>query len=265
MAELRIGTSGYDYPEWKGPFYPSDLDRADFLGFYSGRFSTVELNFSYYRMPTAAQLSGLLKRSGGGMDFSIKAHESLTHRVDPAAWRDAALEYARSLDPLVGAGRLTAVLFQFPFSFHYTPERRRYLDRLLAELHELPAVVEFRNTEWLNTRVFDALRKRGVGFCSVDAPQLKGLPASIDIVTSPLAYIRFHGRNEQNWWGSDAAARFDYLYTGEELRGWVGRIVSMLRSAQAIRIYFNNHPRGQAAANAVMLRELLGAEGLNPR
>ena len=145
-------------------------------------------------------------------------------------------------DSLAEAGRLTAVLFQFPFSFHYTPENRRYLDRLLAELHELPRVVEFRNAEWLNTRVFDALRERGVGFCSVDAPQLKGLPASVDIVTSPLAYIRFHGRNEQTWWGSGAAARFDYRYNGDELKSWVGRIVSMLRGARVMRIYFNNHP-----------------------
>ncbi len=264
MAELRIGTSGYDYPDWKGPFYPSDLDRADFLGFYSSRFSTVELNFSYYRMPTRAQLAGLLKRSGGGLDFSIKAHGSLTHKVDTAAWKGAAHEYAESLAPLAEAGRLTAVLFQFPFSFHYTPENRRYLDYLLAELHELPRVVEFRNAEWLNTRVFDALRERGVGFCAVDAPQLKGLPAAIDIVTSSLAYLRFHGRNELNWWGSDAAARFNYLYSSDELKSWVGRLASMLRSAEIMRVYFNNHPYGQAARNAAMLTQLLRAEGMGP-
>jgi uncharacterized protein YecE (DUF72 family) len=265
MADLRIGTSGYDYVDWKGPFYPADLDRAEFLGFYSGRFTTVELNFSYYRMPTRSQLAGILRRGEGGIDFSIKAHESLTHRVDPAAWKEAARTYAHSLAPLQDAGKLSAVLFQFPFSFHYTPDNRRHLDRLLAELHELPRVVEFRNAEWLNTRVFDALRERGVAFCSVDEPQLKGLPAALDIVTSPLAYIRFHGRNEKNWWGSDAAARFDYLYNDDELKGWAGRIVSMLKSAQAMRVYFNNHRRGQAAANAATLKTILAAEGIGAR
>jgi len=86
-----------------------------------------------------------------------------------------------------------------------------------------------------------------------------------NFIPTSLAYIRFHGRNEQNWWGSGAAGRFNYLYSGDELKGWVGRIVSMLRSAQVLRIYFNNHPRGQSATNAAMLKELLGAEGLNPQ
>jgi uncharacterized protein YecE (DUF72 family) len=263
MAEVRIGTSGYDYLDWREVFYPPGVERQFFLHHYSAHFSTVELNFSYYRMPTQKQLSAILHKAGDALDFSIKAHESLTHKVDPAAWKDAAHAYRGALLPLLEAERLAAVLFQFPYSFHYTPENRQYLDRLLREMRELPAVVEFRNAEWLNNRVFDALRERNAGFCSVDAPQLKGLPPSLDIVTSPIAYVRFHGRNEKNWWGSDAAARFDYLYGEDELRGWIARLKGMMAGARRMRIYFNNHRRGQAPANALMLKRLLAGEGVS--
>jgi uncharacterized protein YecE (DUF72 family) len=263
MTDIKIGTSGYDYLDWKEAFYPADVERARFLSYYCTRFSTVELNFSYYRMPTAQQLAGILSKSEGAVDFSIKAHESLTHKIVPATWKESAGAYRRSLDPLLAAGKLSAVLCQFPFSFHYTPENRHYLDTLIRELHELPLVVEFRNAEWLNNRVFDALRERNTAYCSVDEPQLKGLPPSLDIVTGPLAYVRFHGRNAQNWWGSDAAARFDYLYNEDELRGWVPRLKSMMKISQKMRIYFNNHRRGQAPANAAMLKEILKEEGID--
>lgn len=261
MAELRIGTSGYDYLDWRESFYPAGTNRRDFLAFYGTRFSTLELNFSYYRLPEARQIAGLLERSGPAMDFSIKAHESLTHRVDPASWKDVLLAYRRGIEPLAESGRLAAVLLQFPFSFHYTPDNRRYLDRLLAEMKGLPLAVEFRTAEWQNNRVFDALRKRSVAVCSVDEPRLKGLPPPLDIVTAPLAYVRFHGRNDAAWWGSDSAARFDYLYSAAELGGWVDRILGMMATAEKVRVYFNNHRRGQAPANALLLRQLFAEAG----
>ena len=146
---------------------------------------TLELNFSYYRIPTKEQLRGILERSHRRIDMTIKGHQSMTHKVDPHTWQDATTEFTRALEPLIEAEKLAAVLLQFPFSFHYTPENRQYLDRLIRQMHMVPLVVEFRNAEWLNKRVFDALREREVGFCSVDAPRLKGLPSPLDIVTSP--------------------------------------------------------------------------------
>ena len=257
MKDIRIGTSGYDYTDWQGNFYPAGLKRQEFLEFYSRQFTTLELNFSYYRMPTAEQLKGFAERTDPGMDISLKAHRTMTHEVDSSTWRQAAGEFARSLEPLLEAQRLAAVLLQFPFSFHYTTENRQYLDKLIRELNSLPLVVEFRSIEWQNKRVLDALRERSVGFCSVDTPPLKGLPVPLDIVTSSMAYVRFHGRNEKTWWGSDSAARFDYLYSEEELQPWIERLMSMLAAADKIRVYFNNHRRGQAPANAAMLNRLL--------
>jgi uncharacterized protein YecE (DUF72 family) len=262
MCEIKVGTSGYDYLEWIGPFYPKDLEHDGFLPFYARNFSTVELNYSYYRMPTATQLSRLAEKAGPGLVFSVKAHESLTHSVDPAAWKAAAGEFRAAVRPLEAAKRLGAVLLQFPYSFHYEPNNRRYLDSLVKELSELPLVIEFRNQAWYNNRVIDSFRSRSVALASMDMPALKGLPPLMDLVTSPLAYVRFHGRNGETWWGSDAASRYDYLYSPEELAAWVERVKGMTSKADRVLIYFNNHQRGQAVENARTFKGLLDAAGL---
>lgn len=263
-CELRVGTSGFDYPEWRGVFYPPDLERKQFLSWYTGQFDTIELNFSYYRMPEEAQLRGFLAKAGADCLFSIKAHQSLTHEIVPDGWEDSLAEYRAALLPLVNAQRLGAVLFQFPQSFHYEPDRRKYLDALLKKAEGLPLVVEFRNHDWYNNRVFDALRERGVALAAIDLPDLPNLPPPMDLVTAPLAYIRLHGRNAENWWGSDAAARYDYFYKEEELHSWALRLKAMASRAKRILIYFNNHWRGQAPQNAVTLKALLKREELLP-
>lgn len=262
-CEIRVGTSGFDYPEWKGVFYPADLERKQFLSWYADRFDTVELNFSYYRMPDERQLHAFLGKAGACL-FSIKAHQSLTHEIVDGEWANSLAAFRAALFPLENAGRLGAVLFQFPQSFHYEPARRKYLDALLRKAEGLPSVVEFRNHEWYNNRVFDALRERGVALAAVDLPDLPGLPPATDLVTAPLSYVRFHGRNAGNWWGSDAAARYDYHYNTEELRAWVLRLKAMEPRARRILVYFNNHWRGQAPDNAATLKSLLRQEGLLP-
>ncbi|MGO8693440.1 MAG: DUF72 domain-containing protein [Rectinemataceae bacterium] len=256
-CEIRVGTSGYDYPEWKASFYPQGLHRAAFLPFYAARFDTVELNFSYYGMPRSDRLVKLLEASGSSCLFSIKGHRSFTHEVDPACWRASLAEYRSSLAPLLTAGRLGAVLLEFPSSFRYEPERRRYLDELLRELGGLPAVVEFRSADWYNNRVFDALRERGVGLASIDLPNLRGLPPVVDVVTAPTAYIRFHGRNAGTWRSGDPVARYDYLYDEEELASWIERVKSIAGRAARLFIYFNNHFNGQAPRNAAMFKKIL--------
>ncbi len=264
ICDIRVGTSGYDYPEWEGVLYPKGLGRKEYLGAYSESFGTVELNFSYYGMPKAENLRQMLYRTRRPIDFSVKANRTLTHEVNPATWKDSALEFRRGVEPLAEAGKLAAVLLEFPFEFRYRVEERRYLDRLLAELAGLPLVVEFRSAEWYAARVFEGLRARGAGFCVVDLPRLEGLPPVADLVTADLAYVRFHGRNGANWWGGDASFRCDYLYAAEELSGWVPRLEAMSARAKTLRAYFNNHARGQAVKNARELAVLLAAAKLLP-
>jgi uncharacterized protein YecE (DUF72 family) len=262
MSDLKIGTSGYDYLDWISRFYPETLKRQEFLSYYSRNFNTLELNFSYYRMPTRPQMEKLATAPLGNLDFSIKAHESMTHRIDTHSWKESVKQYIDAITPLLNNNKLSSILLQFPYKFHYTPENRQYMNNLINEMGRLPLVVEFRNSQWMSNRVFDALRRRNVGFCITDTPHMKGVPTTMDVVTSDVAYIRFHGRNEENWWGSDAGAKFDYHYNNKELGSWISRLQSIVSLAGKIRIYFNNHRNGQAPSNALMLLELLKKAGI---
>ncbi|HOV94465.1 MAG TPA: DUF72 domain-containing protein [Spirochaetales bacterium] len=250
-CDLRIGTSGYDYPEWEGRFYRQGVGRSEYLGEYSEVFDTVELNFSYYNMPKAQRMQELLSRTRRPIDFAVKANKALTHVVDPASWDGSVREFSLGLEPLAAAGRLCAVLFEFPYSFHYEENERRYLDKVLRAFAAFPLAVEFRNAQWLNARVIEGLRARDVALCALDMPRLEGLPPVSDLVTSSkLAYVRFHGRNEAMWWDGDNASRYDYLYSKDELAGWIPRIETMSTQTQRLRIYFNNHKGANAAFNA---------------
>jgi uncharacterized protein YecE (DUF72 family) len=261
MGQIAIGTCGYSYNEWVGPFYPPKTKQEDFLGFYAGQFSTVELNFSYYAMPKAEQLRRMAENEGAqNLTYAIKAPQALTHKVDPHKWRDEAKIYLTAIEPLREAGKLEAVLFQFPFSFHYEDENRRHLANILTEFNGIPSAVEFRNNDWTSNRVIEELRKRKVAYVSTDMPDLKGLPHVLDVLTSPFAYFRLHGRNEDKWWGSDSRSRYDYLYNEKELEGVIQRIKRIVIKADKILVYFNNHARGQAIKNAMSLKELLIAK-----
>lgn len=262
MSQILIGTSGYSYTEWVGPVYPEGTRKEEFLARYASLFPTVELNFSYYKMPTAGQLSHLAEQAGPSLIFTIKANESLTHKIDPAGWRESAHTFQSALEPLRKEDRLGAVLIQFPYSFHYEPQNRRYLADLLSELAGLPIAVEFRCYDWYNSRVIDEFQRRKVALASLDLPGIKGLPPVMDVVTSPIAYVRFHGRNGETWWGSDSASRYDYLYQDLELETWADRIKMVATKADILFIFFNNHPRGQAVINAQALRIILERIGV---
>ncbi|WP_320130078.1 DUF72 domain-containing protein [uncultured Sphaerochaeta sp.] len=256
MANILIGTSGYSYTEWVGPVYPEGTKASEYLSLYADRFETVELNFSYYRMPVADQLQAMHEQAPS-LVFSIKAHESLTHSIDPANWKREATIFRSALEPLLNTDSLEAVLLQFPYSFHYEPDQRRYLDALLRFFPGIPLAVEFRNAQWYNNRTLDALKSLKVAFVSLDLPQIQGNPPLMDVSTAPLAYIRLHGRNQAAWWGSDAAARYDYLYSDRELLSIVQRVRGLALGSGTVVVYFNNHRRGQAVKNAQRLRSLL--------
>ncbi len=253
---ILVGTSGYSYDDWVGPFYPQGTSRRDFLRFYAQEFPLVELNFSYYAQPQARTLARMVEQTPETFRFAIKAHRSLTHEVEDAG--EAIRRYREGIEPLAAGGRLAAVLFQFPYSFHYTPESRRHLERICQAFADLPAAVEFRNGEWLRDSVYDGLRGYGTAFVNVDEPRLPRLPAPSEVVTSPLAYLRFHGRNRAQWWRGDNVTRYDYLYSRRELESWLPRIKSILERARMLIAAFNNHSRAQAVQNARDLQLLLG-------
>jgi uncharacterized protein YecE (DUF72 family) len=259
MATILIGTSGYSYTEWVGPVYTKGTKAGEYLSRYASMFETVELNFSYYRMPEAAQLQSMHEQAPA-LAFSVKAHETLTHTIDPASWKAEATVFRSALEPLLASDSLKAVLLQFPYSFHYEPDQRRYLDALIRFLPKIPLAVEFRNDQWYNNRTLDALRRLQVAFVSLDLPQVKGNPPIMDVATAPLAYLRLHGRNGETWWGSDSPARYDYLYSERELVAIAQRVKALATGTSTVVVYFNNHRRGQAVANAKRLQQLLSGE-----
>ncbi len=263
MATILIGTSGYSYTEWVGPVYQEKTRPSEYLALYSRMFETVELNFSYYRMPEADQLKAMHEQ-GPELVFSIKAHETLTHTIDPSSWKSEAKLFRTALEPLLQTGSLGSVLLQFPYSFHYEPNQRRYLDALIRFFGDVPLAVEFRNAQWYNNRTLDGLRSFKVAFVSLDLPQVQGNPPLMDVSTAPLAYIRLHGRNQETWWGSDAAARYDYLYSEQELLAIAERVRGLAMGARTVVVYFNNHRRGQAVKNAQRLRLLLESGEMTP-
>ena len=151
-----------------------------------------------------------------------------------------------------------AVLLQFPHSFHNTTENADYIRRCVDQLADLPLVIEFRHNDWITQRTLSMLRDSAVGFCNVDMPQLPGLLPKTAFVTSPTAYVRFHGRNKEKWWQHDQAwERYDYFYSEAELEEWSPRLIQMDEQAEKLFIFANNHWQGQSVTAIRQLTMLL--------
>jgi uncharacterized protein YecE (DUF72 family) len=247
-----IGTSGFSYPDWQEVFYPPGMAKDQWLAHYAEHFQFCELNFSYYRMPTKKQLEKYLEQP---LKYAIKGHRSLTH--DRVNFPEARRDFFEAVSFLQQDDHLAVVLLQFPYSFKYLPENRKYLYQLLEELAPLPLVVEFRHPAWIRDSVLQEMQKRSWGISMIDSPRIKGGMPQYDAVTSDIAYLRFHGRNSQNWWGGDNVSRYDYQYKLDELEEWLPRISAMARQSRTTYIAFNNHARGQAIKNAEQLKGLL--------
>ena len=272
--DILLGTSGYDYPEWKGVFYPQDLKRKDFLSYYATQFNALELNNTFYNMPTPDRMLSFYERSEGRLQFSVKASRFLTHEVG-SDWMLQANLFRDAVDPLLEKQALCTVLFQFPQSFHYTNENRIYLARLIDEFKGFPVVVEFRHEEWIKESVLVGLNERGASIALCDMPELKYLPKLVVPVlrqaqqpqprppsqSSSLFYLRLHGRNANAWYADtttpNGSARYDYNYSDNELKEFVPVIQNVILTGKKPIVFFNNHPNGSGAKNAKRLYELL--------
>jgi len=261
MSFIYIGTSGYSYSDWAFYFYPEALPKNSYLKFYSKEFNTVELNFTYYSMPSLQSIRRMEENTPPQFVFCVKANKSLTHERKGNI-KDISLSFIKAIEPLIHTSKLGSLLFQFPYSFHYNRESRLYLDSLLKAFKGLPLAVEFRNNEWEKDSVFDTLKEREVSFVSVDAPKLNKLPKPSSAVTSDKGYIRFHGRNSKNWWQGSNISRYDYLYSDKELDEWIPRVKYFTSHVQMLYIFFNNHYKAQAVFNARTLKQKLKDAGV---
>lgn len=240
--EYYIGTSGWVYPHWREVFYPPKLAQSKWLEFYTNHFSTVELNNSFYRLPSENAFCNWRDTSPQGFVYAVKVSRFITHikrLKDVGEPVETFLSRARHLNEKLGP-----LLYQLP------PNMRRNDERLDAFLSLLPIglrhVVEFRHESWLDDGVFDILRRHNVGLCVFDMP---GVSCPL-LATADFAYIRFHG----------SSGLYFSCYSDEELEDWARRISGLARDLDAVYIYFNNDAEGFALKNAQTLREKLARE-----
>ncbi len=256
--KLCIGPAGWDYPDWQGVVYPPGLKGTDRLTFLATMFSAVEINVTFYRPIPADYARRWLAAVADFPDFhfTAKVWQGFTHTRQLEA--DLA-QFQAGLAPLLYAGKLGTLLAQFPYSFHNTEENRAYLVQLKAALQDFPLAVEVRHRSWQQRAVREFLELAGLNFCNIDQPMVSYPMGATRWVTGPRGYLRCHGRRRDAWFefGDDRGARYDYLYSPEELEDLAARTRELIVKARETYVIFNNHPAGQAVANALELIHLL--------
>ncbi|HOZ45546.1 MAG TPA: DUF72 domain-containing protein [Candidatus Hydrogenedentes bacterium] len=260
---VRIGPAGWSYEDWKGIVYPPDMPRGfHALTYLAGFFDTVEVDSTFYRPPNWRHCASWLQKTAENprFMFTMKLWQRFTH--ERGDW-PSAVETRQVVDgmaPLVEAGKLGALLVQFPWSFKRTPENRTWLARIVETFADYSLAVEIRHASWDRPEMLDGLGQRKVAFCNIDQPVFNDSIGPSDHVTAPMAYVRFHGRNYDNWFRDDAKPyeRYDYLYTRDELKPWIEKVEKIRKLAVEIYVITNNHYRGQAVVNAFELAAGLG-------
>ena len=276
LNRVRFGTAGWSYKDWDGIFYPSGMQHRKVhpLEYLARFFDTTEINTSFYG-PIKPQLAKLWCRKVAEVNadflFTAKLYRAFTHSpnaaVEPtsaASIRPTDEDEARTregLDVLANDGRLGALLIQFPVSFKNTSLNREYLDRLLRQFIEYPRVVEVRDSTWDNPDTLAAFAQKNVAFCNIDQPVLGRSLAPTEHVTAPIAYVRLHGRNYDEWFDCDNRNdRYNYLYNEKELTDWKQRIENVAERAQATYVITNNHFESKAGVNALELKAMISGQ-----
>jgi uncharacterized protein YecE (DUF72 family) len=288
VSNLRIGTSGWNYPSgqgtWKGIFYPpvqkgrraggATKPRFDELAYYAEHFDTVEINTTFYGQPRAPVAQTWVDRTPAGFEFSLKLYRGLTHAdtsTVPSLDLEAIDEYRRGIEPLAAAGKIGALLAQFPPSFKQSAESQGYLDALLRRFRDYPVAVELRHRSWSDNfpSTLSLLNSHNAALTQIDEPKFK-----VSIRQNQLPnitgfyYMRLHGRNAAQWWKHDKSEdRYNYLYSADELKSFSETAGAARRLVKKFYLYFNNHFASKAVVNAVMIKKQLGepVAGVYPR
>lgn len=259
IPPIHVGTSGYSFRDWLGTVYPKGMKVGDFLPYYAKLFDCVEINSTYYRVPSPFTFVNMLDKVPSDFTFVVKVPKEMTHEREKLT--SVASPFIDGITPLVEAGQLGGLLAQFPYSFKATSEAIDHLVRLADVFagRKIPLNVEFRHESWYNRDIYSNLKELGLGFVNVDLPPLPGLPRPSDIVTSDVAYYRLHGRNAKMWWEHETPGlRYDYMYSDDQLEEWVQRIEHTAPKAKVSYVFANNCHLGQSVANALHLHQRFG-------
>jgi len=261
---IKIGTSGFSFLDWKGTVYPVGIRERDMLPFYEKElgFNALEVNFTYYTLPSQKSFAAMSKKTSKGFEFVVKAFKGMTHEIrdketgEMVDNQEAFKKFKYSLLPLTEDGKLACVLAQFPYGFFPNRANFDYLQRFKGEMGDIPLIFEFRNQTWLKSGTFHFLEENGIGFCIVDEPKLPKLMPYFPRATSEIGYFRFHGRNP-NWFNVPTSVRYDYLYSEGELKEFIPDIKNISQKTAKTLIFFNNCHAGSAAKNAIQMARLL--------
>ena len=299
-SSIRIGTAGWSYPSgagaWTGIVYPARKGRPkdfDELRAYAEHFDTVEVNSTFYRIPTIDVTRSWVERTPSGFEFSVKLFQKLTHprmfldrltkppKGAPKEMvaekstlpHDQALaaagvssadvdEFRRAIDPLASAGKLGAILVQFPASFKHDTAGVDHLAWLTKALRDYQVAVELRHKTWSDDikTTLQVLNASRAAWVQIDEPKFRlSIAQNYLPNVEGFYYLRLHGRNAKAWWNHERSAdRYDYLYSAQELDPFVEIAEAVKVLVKKMYLYTNNHFEGKAAANAVMLRDKLG-------
>ena len=255
-TKLHIGPAGWSYPDWEGIVYPRPKPRGfDPLAYLASYFNLIEVNSTFYRIPTRQMTRSWSERVAFRPDFmfTAKAYQELTHArsAAPLALVD---DFKRAIEPLSDSGRLSAILVQFPWSFRCSDDAMKYIESLDRAFAPLPTAVEVRHGGWRSPQALSFFTNSGITMCGIDQPRIgESLDPDTHFNGRAGAYFRLHGRNNKAWFDRSAGRdeRYNYLYTPEEVGEWSGRVRRDGEGAERIHVVLNNHFEGQATANAL--------------
>ncbi|MGQ9644877.1 MAG: DUF72 domain-containing protein, partial [Ignavibacterium sp.] len=269
MPKYHIGTAGWSYKDWVPNFYPKNQSGGfDWLQFYSHYFNCVEVNSTYYTYISPKIVDGWIKKVENSDDFifHIKLHQDFTHKRKFDEQNIKAVRY--NLDLLRKSERLGGLLIQFPYSFSFDGSSVEHIQKIRDIFSDISCFVEVRHSSWRNNRALEFFRQNDLTFCTIDQPQIGQAIPFEPIITNDKAYIRFHGRNVEAWKKSlsnfgkeqtyeDQSSRYSYLYSPGELVEIAQKIKSIEGKVKEVNVIMNNHPQGDAVANAFELIHLL--------
>jgi uncharacterized protein YecE (DUF72 family) len=272
MAELTkifIGTSGWSYPRgegtWNGNFYP--VGKINELEYYSRYFNTVEVNSTFYRPPDPIMTKRWARLVPAGFLFTVKLWQKFSHprMFEAATGNEAVISlkdiqlFQNGIEPLVGAGKLGAILAQFPSSFKNTSNNVQFLNAIIRYFSRYQLVVELRHNSWSDDQnTFVLLKTNNVCWVQIDEPQFTSSIARQLPLTSDIAYFRYHGRNAEMWWKGDSETRYKYLYSKQEIDELSEKIRDLSKKTRMVFAFFNNHWKAYAPRNAVDMINSLG-------
>jgi uncharacterized protein YecE (DUF72 family) len=289
---VHVGTSGWSYPtgkgRWNGLFYPATRAKRDGtrdfdeLRFYAEHFDTVEVNTTFYGQPRPEVAADWVRRTPARFSFSLKLYQKFTH---PKMFREAALksapgsegtlldllaqvtrsdidDFKSGIDPIARAGKLGALLAQFPASFKASDASRDYLAQLLHVLSDYPLAIELRHRSWSDAfaDTMQLLNAFQAAWVQIDEPKFKfSIRQNALPNITGFYYMRLHGRNAAQWWRHDKSEdRYNYLYSNEELKAFVETTKAAKALVKKAYLYTNNHFAAKSVVNAVMLKAQLG-------